>query len=254
MVDDGLKARINMKIDGMLSAAEAEELDRKLAADPEARAYYNGLAKVSEMLSSIPVQAPPATLKQKIMGSLPANKSTQTRQAPVVSGLLRKLRARLTYRPAYVFAAGLAFGLFAAALLGDIFQARNPRTSDLVGSMTPAGDLLQRLPVEHAQVHGTIAVERTDGLLSLRFELTSRQSVALRLQFSRPVRLARAVHQSGGFGESMAFSGEELKMSIHGESRFDLSFAAGVDGFRSMRITLSQEALLYEKTLNVNSL
>ncbi len=60
-------------LDGEATAAETRELERHLAADPEARAEFDSLRALFDELKGVPQAFPPEGLVASVMADLPSS-------------------------------------------------------------------------------------------------------------------------------------------------------------------------------------
>lgn len=203
-MSDRLHELLNAELDGELDGAGRAELERLLAASPEARARREELRRVVEALAHIAPVEPPSELKDALFAAVrPAASKVvqfrgakpQRRWAPYVGAL----------------AAGVALGAIGLSLYHaprDGFDA-----ASLAGTMADrdrpaAGRLLDTVRIDGEAVEGTATLEEVDGLWVVELDLTTDRPVEVvasydgtlvRLQgFVRPEATSEAVRAGPG--------------------------------------------------------
>jgi hypothetical protein len=138
MVKESIIALINKDLDGMASAEESARLREICAGNEEARKLAEDLRALAHGLATMERTVPPPTLRPAVMRSLaavPARTHSHVRDS-----FLRDLvRAPGRWRPAVVFAVGVAAGLVLFAVGSRVVLPGSLDEGDLVGSLAVHG-------------------------------------------------------------------------------------------------------------------
>jgi hypothetical protein len=138
MIEESIIALINKDLDGMASAEESSRVQEICAGNEEARKLAEDLRALAHGLAAIERAVPPPTLRPAIMRSIAAV-PTMAHSRLRDSFLRNRLRAPGSWRPAMVFAGGVAAGLVLFAMGSRLVLPGNLDESDLVGSLAVHG-------------------------------------------------------------------------------------------------------------------
>jgi hypothetical protein len=161
MIDPKIIDLMNLVLDGAATPADRANLDRHLAAHPDARSYYDGLEKLVSRLNADPISEPPAGLESRILDTihhLPVAGPARAKDSS--SSWLKGFFAPLL-RPLPSFGLGLATGLFLLAVVqysrSDFWSAAGDiDPSNVSGSMTTrVVEPIATIPVETPE--GTVS-------------------------------------------------------------------------------------------------
>jgi hypothetical protein len=221
MIDERTLNLINADVDGELTAAEKEELDRTLEGSAEARAMRNELLKLGNLLSNVPSQSPPPGLRAKILDQLRPPKAVSRFSLGALFESLQPLPMGVA------FVAGLL-------LTAGFYEMSAERTApgsaaSMVGTMVTgkAGglNLLENnLYFSSDDFSGTVSLVENNGLYVLNFDLDSRDRKQIE------VGLDRTGLSFGGFAEtpgnsdnvidSVSIAGGTLRVASQGRQKF----------------------------------
>ncbi|GEM_PF-3922651 len=181
----GTEALIQAVLDGEASERERRELEQLLESDPGARARFEELRELFDMLEGAQKLEPPPALASRVLANLPRRPAPLRRRffdwLQVLSGPPPALR----YAVAFSVGLALAIGVYELALHSD--DPVDPLQA--VGSLfadeqTLAPHATYEVPVALPWIHGSVRVGRLHGLAVLMFDLDSRPGVVLGLEGS----------------------------------------------------------------------
>jgi hypothetical protein len=161
MTDDGHLALINAEVDGELDGQQRGELARRLLADPEARALREEFRRLCAALDAVEDVEPPPLLRESILTALP--QSTPIRE--------RSWRST----PRIRYAAIILLVLAAGAIVYETVHGPKPSTTEVMGTMGPAGEttILEAVRLDGGPVAGRVSLYRDRAGLGLKFELSA---------------------------------------------------------------------------------
>jgi hypothetical protein len=218
MIEDRTLNLINADIDRELAPAEQQELDSILETSAEARAMRAELLRLSNLLDSMPEQAPPDGLSSRILNQF----------AP-----RRKFSLSNLFESFQPVTAGLAFA--AGLLLTVGYYEMSPNgmssndTASMVGTMVAGHDsplnlLENSLYFKGDDFSGSVSLSENNGLYVLNFDLDSTERQEIR------VGLDQTGLSFGGFAEtpgisdnvmdSVIISGQTLRVVSQGQQQF----------------------------------
>jgi len=166
MSDERLTELINLDLDGVLDADGRAELERRLAADPAARARHAELAKVAVKLAGLTPLDPPrdAVPSAKVLAWRPRRPGgTWTRYAAAL-------------------AAGVVVGAVGLSLYRLQPEGLMVDSSEMAGTMArtgPASVLLDTQTISTPDLQGQVTLREADGLWVVEFDLRSDRPVTV---------------------------------------------------------------------------
>jgi anti-sigma factor RsiW len=171
MIDEKHIELINAEIDGELSSEQRADLSGYLLRHPEARALRDDLQRLCGALNRTVQVPPPADLRDRILGALPA-------PAP------RRHWSAGSSRPVLRYAAVLAGGLLVSAIAFQFgMDGRpGPDAAQVAGTMAdPATDHtgapVGTVRIDTPQVTGRVNLYRAASGLILGFDLAAREPI-----------------------------------------------------------------------------
>jgi hypothetical protein len=226
MIDKRHLELIQGEIDGENSAADSEALRQELASNPEYRAIYDDLKRVSGFLQQAKPVEPPAGLREQIIRAVaPARLAGPARHrpdpVPAGSGWLSWLNPR--------YAAAFAMGLlvaFGAVSLQKFSDGAGMDTTQLVGTMArPAGS--ESAPGNHIKLAldglaGSVNLDRQGPYLVVEFDLDSARTAEMVAVFEGAGTGFSGLVQRRGEASSIAAGGREITVSGGGEQQYAL--------------------------------
>lgn len=217
MTHDDLDRRIQDELDGVATAEERAELQRRVEASPEVRARYQEMKAVFHMLDRVETVEPPPALKERVILSLPP--ATATREA----GWRGVFQRRPVLGWGYSFAAGIAAGVLLILLL-QTPRSTSPEHAKFSGSMAP-------LPSGEAAVVDQVRLELEGN--SATFETrTAGSDVFVRIESETPradlivgydpgVFVLRSFEQGGAASGPVDLEPGRIRVRNAGQSRFE---------------------------------
>ena len=171
-LDDKFIRLMNADIDGTASESERTDLREYLSSLPEARAMYDDLAGLANVLSRVEALEPPAELRREIMAALPVRRpGTRVHERYNVGYFWLPV---LKY--GYALAAGILLGLVLARVPFRNLTLSNP--SDLYGTMTAKGPAQQiaakdQMNLDLADLKGSATLSRISSGVRIGFDLNA---------------------------------------------------------------------------------
>jgi len=161
VADSEQLALIHAEIDGELDAHQRGELARRLLADPEVRTLREDLRRLCAALDAVADVEPPPRLRESILAALP--QSTPIRE-----------RSRWP-TPRIRYAAVILLVLAAGTVVYETVHGLKPSTSEVVGTIGPAGEttILDAVRLDRGRVTGRVSLYRDRTGLGLKFELSA---------------------------------------------------------------------------------
>jgi hypothetical protein len=159
--DSELQELLNAEIDGALDGPQRGELARRLLADPEARALREEFRRLCAALDAVEDVEPPPLLRESILAALP--QSTPKREQSWWS------------TPRVRYAAMILLVLAAGAVVYETVHGPKPSTTEVMGTMGPAGEttILDAVRLDGGPVAGRVSLYRDRAGLGLKFELSA---------------------------------------------------------------------------------
>ena len=169
MRDDRLNELLNAELDGELDSAGHAELERLLAASPEARQRRDELRSVSDALAHLKPVDPPSELREAVFAAL----------RPGAAKVVRFPGAR-TQRRWVPYVGALAAGVALGAIGLSLYYSPRPEfdAASLAGTMADPdhrslGHLLDRVELNSGGLHGSASLHEADGIWVVEFDLQS---------------------------------------------------------------------------------
>ena len=207
---------INADIDGEIEHSDKNELDVFLAENDEARALHGDLGTLCGSIESIEPESPPPHLRQVIMNSVqPAPVTTES------PGILQMLFASPVLKYAGTFAAGVLLAL--SILSSD--QISNEAFDDvtgLVGTISDpiAGNLVNEIAVDNAEVAGQVSLRRSGTMLILDFDLVANGPVEIEADYSDRTIWFNGFAQLESSGTTVSAKTGSVTLGMEGKRRY----------------------------------
>jgi len=189
MIDERYIELINRKIDGSITGSEQADLERYLSVTPGARELHDAMVRLSVLPQLLPPVNPPQEMKQRIL-----NEITATNRRPAVARrsfteFLSVIQARLDFKFAYGFAAGLLIGVAACLVtLTNLGQQGELSFTDLAGTIGIEPETGRHLIVdedafEREGFAGAIKTGAAGNLVFIRLHIQSGQDVEVVFEY-----------------------------------------------------------------------
>jgi len=195
MIDDKIIELINRDIDGVTSREEHLRLGTLRASSEENERFYESLAGLSSVLAPPELVEPPQALKPAIMRGLLNRQRLQTHSAVLAQARAFVLR-HWNWQTGAGFAAGLAVGILAVAVLLGPFRNSPTRENDIVGT------ILLHNPAEPFKKGETIGITRGGTRGEIKTSFSGSMCV---------VRLS--LHSSPGTRSELLYDASAVRMS-----------------------------------------
>ncbi len=249
MIDDKYLALMHQELDGEITSAEKTALDQYLAGNAEAAQYYKDLKAVISNLEEMPLEAAPSGLKDKIMDGLPVEtyqKADNELKMPAASDI---------WRTGWVFAAGLAAGLFAWGVFGNLFPVddRNRQLQgNLPGAQAEQGLSGSQLAIDLPQVRGFAQLEQRGEARILSLYLDGEGTVEV-TAFNPDGATMRHFAQEQGADLQLSSQGGKVHFFHQGRNQYILSFDSESRMEKGVELTLHLDGkVAFRQTVPVN--
>jgi hypothetical protein len=214
---------INAEIDGDLQAGERAELDALLESSAEFRATRAELRKLAQMLDSLPEQAPPSDLAERVLRrvELPRQQPTS-----LLSGFFSSFQAA----PA---AAAFAAGLLVAVGVYEISSEKTAGVdaSAIVGTMvakpqSQPGTYRDSMVIKTPGISGTVALSGSGNMRILNFDLDTVEETEIVIALAEASLgfggIARAASSGTSAEQSYQVTNGTLRMINQGRQTFSV--------------------------------
>lgn len=170
---------VNGELDGTNSSSEHTELTTLLDREPSAKALFDEMEKVDQLLATVPMIDPPATLKSRVMNAIahqeaPARVSSQS--------WLERILAPLVQRPAWAAVYAFTIGIVVGLGVVTVVDSSGPEPAMVRGTI---GDVqappLGRTHVVAGTATADVSVSALDDELRIDVTITSSDPATLRL-------------------------------------------------------------------------
>ncbi len=247
---------IHNEIDRANTPEARVKLEAFLDENPEAQALYNELAALTGMLDKVEAQDPPPHLKQAILKALPEHtyaKAQPGKRFGLLGTLIEALQARPRFAYAYAFSVGLIVGLVAYALVANLTQ---PASTDLYGTLV-SKDVARNLEavaeaaIDLDDVHGTVQVKTSAGLVVIELALDTREQIEVRLAFDEnALRLRSLTRQEDRSGHTLTTEDNHMSLTWLGEDTCIVVFNDRTASSTYIHLQLLHaDDVLYERSL-----
>jgi hypothetical protein len=248
MIDERTQDLMQRVQDGEATPEETVRLRARVASDSEALAAWEALETAGRALRSVDLVDPPQAWKDELLHSLRVEAARPPRPAPVsrLDGFLAGLRAQLTPRAAFAFAAGAACALafFAALRPGRL-------DTDAMPGALLSGDRITAAAGPAAQASLTLDGARAqfrswsvDGSTLVEIEATAEELVEIEIEIVASGDLrARAFDQTPPGVGWVRVDADRVRITHRGRERYRLSLAgAGEAANLLVRLRCSDRA------------
>jgi len=226
MLNERTVELIQAGIDGELGENEQSELQVALECSAEARQFHADMARIDQLIASLPDVEPPAGLTRKILDRihLPAKR----RFAGLSAVFDRSWFAPASY--------GLAVAAGVLVAVGVVQMAPQDRAdmSTLVGTMVSGGSdasqpVTGELNFELTQLQGQVTLKKTDEALALEFDLRSQEEVKISVDIlDSGLEFGGFARQDGSVSlENIEVSEKAVTVSNRGDHQFVLFLRHG---------------------------
>jgi len=244
MIDEKWDVIIQEELDGVASPSDRALLYDQLARNPDVRAAYEEMQRLSSVIRDVPREEPPASLKVAILNAIGPVAPRQT--IPARRGWWTGLRDTFVARPiwggGFVFATGIAVGLLIFALVG---HSPTLDTQGLTGAMTPT-ERFERLGQKDIDFNGVRGRMET-GISSqgpcLYVDIESLQPTEIAVGFLGQPNAFRGFHQENPANGQVSFDPGGLRILNRGKNRYLLTEAPAAQNEILVRIRVGEATL-----------
>lgn len=260
MMKDKQITAMNRELDGMNSPEESTELENSLGSDPEARAYYEDLTRLSTMLSEIKEVDPPRELKAGIMRAIepvPAAAPPEAHDVhvPAESGIydgflnnfLGAFRGRWTY--AITFSAGIAAGILGFTAFGDGLSTTS--MEGLTGTMAPLQGFVtvDKQDFNQAGVSGSVETQYAADHLVATIEVKSAKDLDIVIEFDGKVLHPLGFQQSSPHPMGVTMESDQVRLLHRGQNTYTFTLGYPVRTPSEVHVKFYSGGFLFQKTL-----
>ena len=259
MMKDKRITAMNRELDGMNSPEETAELETFLGSDPEARAYYEDLTRLSTMLSEVKEVDPPRELKAGIMRAIEPVSAAAPAEAqvhrPVESGMydgflnnfLGAFRGRWAY--AFTFSAGIAAGIVGFTVFGDGLSTTS--MEGLTGTMAPIEDFVtvDQQDFNQSGVSGSIETQYAADHLVATIDVESAGDLDIVIEFDGKVLNPLGFHQLSPHPMGVTMESDQVKLLHRGQNTYTFTLGYPVKTASEVHVKFYSGGFLFQKTL-----
>jgi hypothetical protein len=246
MIEPRVIDLMNLAIDGVATPRERADLEAALAAQPEARAYYESLSRVVETLDADPMPESPAELEPRILGAI---EHSDIRRPARLAPTRRRFLSFGPLRPWSTFGLGLAAGMLVIAGIQSIRPGIRQATRDVTPSSV-SGSMVREergaiatIPVETkaGTVSGNATIARDGANMMVRLQLQSTVPIEWKLAFDGDAWTLQRVEREGTATAAFAANRTTVQGLHTGEGGFKLVFSGPPEAARAVVLTLVQD-------------
>ena len=244
MIDEKWDVIIQEELDGVASPSDRALLYDRLARDPDVRAAYEEMQRLSSAMRDVRREDPPGSLKVAILNAI--GHGTERRTVPVRRAWWAGLRDAFVARPiwggGFVFATGIAVGLLLFALVG---HSPTLDTQGLTGAMVPTErfERLGQKDIDFNGVRGRIETGLSSQGPCLLFDLESLPPADITVGFLGQPNAFRGFHQENPANGQVSFDAGGLRILNHGKNRYLLTEAPAGQNEILVRIRVGEATL-----------
>ncbi len=258
MIDAKLKRLINQEMDGVLSEQQRAELERKLANNPEARAYQSDMQRLAGALSEVHQEAPPPHFKKTVMNRVRARSGARP-QKTTLAKFTSKLIKNFDRRIGAAFAFGCAFALLLLVLInGNTGIDMSDPDSQMVGTLRSLRSLAPQTSGQTVDLDsdgGTARLQVSSNpdlsLLTITFQRDSRLEV--KIEFSpQDLEVIGLQRELGAIGEIAIADTGRITISAS-QGSYEVILRRMTMGLASVRITTQGRETHSDKTILLNT-
>lgn len=175
MTDRNIIERIHRDLEGELTEAERQQLEKELAGNPEAAAYYSDWQKIHKSFESGREKSPQISLTKEILNRLPMEPNITKKPEPLVRPSFWNMPS---FRYSVIFIAGVFLGFLAFTFLMPKGDDARPPAVQVKGSLydTRSFDQMKRadnLVFENAMVKVNVDVRYSTSIVEARITFSS---------------------------------------------------------------------------------
>jgi len=229
MIDNKYIELMNKEIDGEITKAEQEKLNRYLSANPEAQNFYDELRQTSDLLGTIPRVEPSPNIKKYVMNSIDLTRYSTSKNPSKFRSLVLSLFAKPSPKLAYAFALGIVVGiLMYLVVLENVISKRGIDVTDFYGTIgiseKTGFKTLKAIPIALPEINGTIAIKRLENIFVIETDLNALQETEIQLEYDESY--LQFSHFNSGSRSKLSFDfGENyIRTSCLGDVQYGLFF------------------------------
>jgi len=237
MIEKRYLELIHKEIDGENSPEETTALRGYISSNQSARELFEELQQLSGLFNQLEETAPPEDLGKSILSDIQGRPDRRTAEVFRLERATVKMSA---WKWAYAFAAGLILGALLAPLALHLWQGNSsPGFSQLLGTLSRK-DVLRGAAVNGSVkgegVTGGIQIKRSNTLLLIELDITSRQPVEMVIQHDANRLRFKGLEQSGD--EALYFQSlpEQLTWTHQGHEHYRILMACSNQGAPAIRM------------------
>ena len=258
MIDEKHVVAMNKEIDGMNTQEESARLRDFLGSHDEARAYFEDLSNLGNMLSGVQMVEAPPTLKAGIMSTIHEKQQIGARPvAPPKETWFDTMRGGFQHPSRWAFgfsfAAGVAFGIIGYAAFGDGLSPPSPIADHrFAGSMAPfeASAPVDRLEFDEAGVTGHIETRSVSDRFLTKIAVNSERDLEIVIEFDGNVLSPIGFEQETPGAAEIAVGAERVRLSHRGSNVYVFTMGYPAMTASEVQVKFYSGGLLFEKALN----
>lgn len=244
MIDERWDNLIQEELDGVATPTDRALLYDRLARDPDVRAAYEDMQRLSGAIREVHREEPPASLKIAVMNAI--GQETPRQPVPVRTHWSAGLRGAFVARPilgsSFVFATGIAVGLLLFALVG---HSPTLDTQGLTGAMAPVErfERLGQKNIDFNGVHGQIETGLSGQGPCLYLDIESPVPAEITVGFLGQANAFRGFHQENPANGHVSVDAGGLRILHQGKNRYLLTEAPAGQNDILVRIRVGEATL-----------
>lgn len=254
MVEERIVELMQGRLDRLLSEQEDAELQRRLDADDEARAYFEELRASVEAISSLPSVDPPVSLKADIMRAI---RRAQPERRSIREWISELFESRVVFNYVYALSAGIVIGVALYGMIAGL-DKQGPSGSEVSGALVLTPPAAAYQPVEEVGLDTlgiTMNVRTRTFQLSHIAECTlqSTASVTAVVEFEAGALSLAGFSQSERTPETVGIQKNRIELTSTGSNSYLFLFESrsASTPSQTLRITLTAPGGTVRRTVQL---
>ncbi len=255
MIEDRFIEIMNREIDGQADEQELAELRNYIARSPEARAYYDNIKGLSNILSQVEKIDPPPDMKHNIMTSIRKIRDTEKSRPEPARGSWSFLRDKFELKTVGAFGLGVAVSLIVLAVyIGINGVPSQIDTRDLSGSiiLDETGNQLIALKTEEfnlGRAQGKIHSKLKNHIYFIGIEINSQIETKVLIKFDSNNYVFRGFETDKPPVSHINMGKNELDILSNGENKFVFLFENNSQVYSSAVVKIISGDEVYESEI-----
>jgi len=259
MIEDKYIELINREIDGMNSPANSIKLQEYLNHNPDAQMLYNDFKEMSNILSHSSEIEPPSNLKKNILNAIPVNMYSVRTNKFSFSQILNLFYFSGKPRFAYVFSAGVLFGIMIVSIVFNIYFKNNSMgVNGLSGTIGPIPSTAtfnktENIDLKGENFVGDVALSCSGDAVLLNLNLNSSKDLDVEINFNEKELRVMGFNNTGDVEGGLKVNVNSMHFTVNGKNSYQVVLGCKTSTPSNMNLRVfSSNSIVYMHTFTVN--